>query len=476
MQNKRHQTLHPLEIALSKALAQFFQLNKHYSQAPSNPKTHKTKPNFLLGLSGGLDSVVLLHALCQLRKTHDFELAALHVHHGLNSQADAWAQFCLDVCAQYQIHCQVQKVEVQLKSGLGVEASARLARYQALFNTHMSLQNNDQAVLPDYIFTAHHQDDQAETLLFKLARGTGVKGLAGIARVDEAKRLCRPLLDVSRDLIHEYAVLNQLSWCEDDSNQSSAFDRNYIRHSVLPILNARFPAMRSALLRTADHMTEANVLLSELAAMDANHCLINNKVNVEALSALSHARAKNFLRWWFNAHQVMMPTLEHLESLLTQCLQAKADANIEVVLKTHHTEEGLLLKRYQGHLSLVKPVALQDYDVVWNGEDILNLPDGSRLIFTKALGVGIALKLAIQRLRITNKKHGERFKPEANRPTRTLKHLLQEANMPPWQRVHLPLIYWDDTLVCVPGVGVAFDLKPAPDALGLVIDWQDGAR
>ncbi len=219
-------------------------------------------PQLLLALSGGLDSCVLLHLLGALQKSGTleksgalrFELHALHVHHGLSANADMWSHFCAEQCQQLNIPLQVVQVKVEKNSGLGIEAAARQLRYEALFNYRF------EADLADYIVTAHHQDDQAETLLLQLFRGSGVKGLAAMAAVDHSRRLLRPLLDVPRQTLHDYAIQHNIDWCDDESNTDTQYERNFVRHDVLTILEARAPAVKTVLARTASHLAEASNL------------------------------------------------------------------------------------------------------------------------------------------------------------------------------------------------------------------------
>jgi len=198
--------------------------------------------------------------------------------------------------------------------------------------------------------------------------------------------------------------------------------------------------------------------------------LLNNSLCLQGLSYLTVARAKNVLRWWFAQNQLAMPAAEHLSEIIEQLFHARKDADLSIKL------QHLSVRRYQQRAYLGIDRTAEPFDLVWNGESELMLPDGGRLQFNHVKGSGLALKLGITKLRITNRDGGERFKPNALRPTRTLKYLLQEINMPPWQRLHLPLIYWEDTLACVPGIGVANQLQAKENEPGLEIVWQDSPQ
>lgn len=424
------------------------------------------RPQLLLGLSGGLDSCVLLHLLAASQQTSSFNLQAMHVHHGLSANADAWAEFCEQQCALLNVPLQIVHVNIDKNTKLGIEAAARQLRYEALFNYTLNVDNTSD-VQPDFIVTAHHQDDQAETILLQLFRGAGVKGLASMAAVDKPRRLLRPLLDVSRNVLQDYAVQHHIQWCDDESNTNTHYERNFVRHEVMPILETRYPAVKSVLARTASHLAEANDLLDILAAIDAEHLLLDNSLCLQGLSLIDLARAKNVLRWWFAKNHLAMPSAEYLNEIIYQLLNAKADANINIAL------QHLTLKRFQQRVYLLQEQSTQDFDLVWNGESELTLPNGGKLQFKQVTGAGLALKFGMTKLRITNRDGGERFKPNVLRPTRTLKHLLQEANIPPWQREYMPLIYWHDTLAFVPGIGIAHELQASESEQGIEIIWQD---
>jgi tRNA(Ile)-lysidine synthase len=427
------------------------------------------KPNqrLLLALSGGLDSTVLLYLLVEAKRTIPFELHAMHVHHGLSKNADSWADFCVQQCQQLQVPLQVAHVNVKKDSGLGIEAAARQLRYEALFTYQLN------ESMPDFIVTAQHEDDQAETLLLQLFRGAGVKGLASMAAVDHGRRLLRPLLDVSRKALENYATQHAIPWCEDESNDDTHYERNFVRHEVMPILESRYPAVKSVIARTASHLSEANELLDSLAAIDVEGLVQEDSLCLQGLAQLDEFRAKNGLRWWFASNQLAMPSAEQLSEIYSQLMNAKPDANLSIEVQSKDYVQTLSIKRFQQRAYLYRSQPVQAFDLVWNGEPELVLPNGGKLLFRQVKGAGLAVKYGMTKLRITNRDGGERFKPNALRPTRTLKHLLQEANIPPWQREQLPLIYWQDTLACVPGVGIAHELQAAEHELGIEIIWQE---
>ena len=447
---------HPLSLQLNAFLVK-------------NLQTTDSKPTLLLALSGGLDSIVLLHLLAEVRVSLPFELHAMHVHHGLSNNADAWAKFCSAQCQQLDVPLQIVHVNVAQNpdyknSEQGIEAEARQLRYNAMFAFTV------EDKVPDFVVTAHHQDDQAETLLLQLFRGAGVKGLSSMASVDTVRRLLRPLLNVSRQTLYEYAVQHDIKWCDDESNDNTQYDRNFIRHEVVPVLESRFKSIKTVLARTASHMAEATELLEALAAQDAENMLSNNSLCLQALSELSIARAKNVLRWWFAQNGLAMPAAEHLNEIIEQLFNSRKDADINIKL------QHLYLRKYQQRAYLCVDKTAAPFDMVWEGESELTLPSGGKLLFKPVVGTGLALKQGVTKLRITNRNGGERFKPDALRPTRTLKYLLQALNMPPWQRMYIPLIYWEDKLACVPGVGIAYGLQAQADEPGLEIIWQDSVH
>ncbi len=437
------------------------QLNSFFSSVFSSKNS--VNPRLVIGLSGGLDSTVLLHLMAQLRQTSTFQLSAHHVHHGLSPHADAWADFCKKICHTLNVPLTVSKVDIDPNSGLGVEASARKVRYAVLLANEA-----------DFICTAHHLDDQAETLMLQLARGAGVKGLAGMAAVDDARKLLRPLLNTSRAELEAYAKKHELAWVEDDSNTNTLFDRNFMRHTALPALMGQYPAIKQTLARTAQHLADASALLDALAAQDAQACMTDSSKKTLALAPLKQLdsnRINNALRWWLAQNQVLMPSTAQLQQITQQLLQARSDAAIHIQLKS---EFDLTLRRYQDCAYLVPLIeSVAALDFIWQGEAVCALPNQAQLTFKQEMGAGLSLKhLNKQRLHIKSREGGERIKPDTKRPSRSLKTVLQTAAIPPWQRSQLPLIYINETLAMIPNIAVDASFKAAADEMGLVVSWQ----
>ena len=267
-----------------------------------------------VGLSGGMDSVVLLTLLSRLRVTLDLQLSAIHVHHGLSPNADQWAHFCTALCAAHSIPLEVVRVNIDQSLPGGVEALAREARYDAF-----------REVDADFLGLAQHADDQAETVLHQLLRGTGLKGMAGMGVVRTLRvglQLIRPLLGVSRDQIEAFARDNRLVWIEDESNTNAVFTRNFIRHELAPKLAERFPHYRESLARASRHAAEADEMLAALAAIDLKWD--GQHAYADLLDTLSLSRQVNALYHWLrwqdldDAMKISFPSQAQLSEWATQ--------------------------------------------------------------------------------------------------------------------------------------------------------------
>ena len=422
--------------------------------------SHKKIKSMTVALSGGVDSVVLLYLLHQLQERETFTLKASHVHHGLSKNADKWVKFCEKLCTKLSVPLDVHRIKLPQKKSLGIEGEARQLRYEKLLKSKT-----------DLVVLAHHEDDQAETFLLQLIRGAGVKGLSSMAHFDDSRRLWRPLLNTSRIDIESYAKKHQLKWIEDESNQNIDFDRNFIRVKVLPVLKKRFSHIIKVISRSSSHLAEAQHLLDNLAQIDLKSYLksdnYKHKLNVKTLEKLSNARAKNALRFWLEINDQMMPSKDLLDELLRQVLTAKNDATIKI-----HLSKEFEIRRYQDEIYVVskKQKNLKNYEIIWANESEIILPNGQKLTFKKVKGRGINLKfLKDQKLKIRNRQGGEFFKPDSKRPTKKIKQLLQESNLPPWERENLPLIFVGNDLAFVPNFGVDVKFHTKAKELGLEV-------
>jgi tRNA(Ile)-lysidine synthase len=417
----------------------------------------------VLGLSGGMDSMVLLDILSGLRHRLTFALSALHVNHQLSPRADEWNALCAQRCAGYEVSLRSVRVEVPRDSGEGLEAAARAARY-AVFRD----------IEADAIVLAQHLDDQAETLLLQLLRGAGPRGLAAMPGVRPiaghgSPLLLRPLLDVERSRLEAYARDRGLVWVEDESNFDTDLDRNYLRHEVLPRLAARFPAYRQTWLRASRNFADLSQVADDQAAADAAGALEAGGLRVSRLAALSAARAGNLLRWWLAQEGLPFPRREQIEEFLRQLSSAGAGAQpvMEVGGARVYRQRGLL------RIGSPDPRPEQPWIVHWRGEPEVMLPPGlGRLQFARATGAGLAAaRLAGLDLVVRSRRGGERIKLAPERPTRTLKNLLQEARIPHWQRDRLPLLACGEQVLWVAQLGLDCRLAAQAGEEGVLPTW-----
>ena len=409
----------------------------------------------LLGLSGGLDSCVLLHVLVQISKKIPIKIKVLHVNHGLSSNSNIWANFCHLQTVKYGLQMTISQVKVDINVGLGVEAAARNARYAALHA-------EQQATSADWICLAHHQDDQAETLLLQLARGAGAKGLSGMAMVDENRRIFRPLLNLSRAQLLAYAKQYALQWVDDESNDNTNFDRNFMRHEIVPALKKRYPTIAQTLARSAQHLAESDALLTELAQFDAEKTIENNVLKIGILKPLSIARQHNLMRFWLDNNHITMPSSARLAQVCTQILNAKSSTKLKLA-------DGVSLRCYAGAAHIVQDAeTLQNLS--WNGEATLQLNGFQMLKFSQNLGQGVAMQHLTFPLSIQTRAANLRLKTQLNRPSQSLKNLFQTANIATWARGNWPLIFSDGKLIVVPNIGFDATLQAQENALGLTVE------
>ncbi len=409
----------------------------------------------MVGFSGGLDSTVLLHLLAQAPGRAAGSVRAVHVHHGLQAQADAWAEHCHQVCAGWGIALQVIHVDVRRDDGDGLEAAARTARHAAF-----------QACLQagEWLALAHHQDDQAETFLLRALRGSGVDGLAAMRplRAFGHGQLWRPLLDVPRAALEAHARRHRLHWIEDPSNQHDEVDRNFLRLQLMPLLRQRWPHAATALARSAGLAAQASDLLATQDDAALQSCTdTSGALRIDALGALPDTAQARVLRRW--VQQQGLPPLpgNGVRVIQQQLLSAGHDQPAE--FRWQHAR----IRRWRGQLHVVPvlspwPVGWQQS---WQGDVPALLPDGGVLTLQGADRLDRPLLLRQRR-------GGERIHLPQRTHRHALKQCLQQSEVPPWLRPHLPLLCDGDDVLAAGDRIVSGTLQHWLQAHGARLHWQ----
>jgi tRNA(Ile)-lysidine synthase len=413
---------------------------------------------YVVAFSGGLDSSVLLHALVSGRAAGGPPILAVHINHGLHADAAAWRDQCAVLASRLGAEFVSRDVVVDTASGSGLEAAAREARYAAF-----------RGLLEpgDWLLSAHHQDDQAETVLLHLMRGSGPAGMAGIrpARRFASGWLLRPLLDVPREELESYARSHEIEYIADPANLDPQFDRNYLRHELLPRFESRWPGAATAIRRSAQLAREAATLLSALADIDRSQLGPRpDRLAVAGLAELSEARQRNVLRHAILQLGLPMPGAVHLEKIVHELVPARQDGQPLVAWP------GAEARRYRNNLYLLpaqEPVPLQLVQKV-TGERIVLPASLGELRFERGAARGLSEALMRRGLELRFRSGGERFMPVGHRHTKVLKKLLQEEGVVPWMREQLPLLYAGDALVAVADLWMAADAVTEP---GTAIRW-----
>ncbi len=414
-----------------------------------------------VGLSGGIDSVVLLHVLVRGLHWPLAQLSAVHVNHGLSPDAQRWAGFCRRFCRRLGVSLQIAAVDVV--RGNSTEAAARIARYGVFA-----------AGGADRIVLAHNRDDQAETVLLQLLRGAGPRGLAAMPELKPASGMMpavlRPLLDVSRADIAAYARRHRLRWVEDESNRDRHYLRNFLRHDIMPRLLKKMPGADVTLARAARHQADASELLDALATQDLGARPVTGQLPLRRLQPLPASRARNVLRYFLRCNGVIMPDADRLDELLRQATTARNDGRVCV-----NVGGGVELRRFRKDLYIVRALPQLDplFEVTWDGRGTLALPQlGGSLRLARRKGQGIAARaLQAVSLSVRVRRGGETLRLRAGGRRRTVRNLLQEAGLPPWIRDRLPFLLIGDALAAVPGLGVDVAVQPEPHETGLLPVW-----
>ncbi len=396
--------------------------------------------------SGGVDSHLLLVLINEINQgKYSIPLDAIYVDHNLHQDSLLWGEHCGQICKNLNIPFQLLHVNATPEKGESPEEKARDERYQALAATLQA---------DHWLLTGQHLDDQAETLLLQLLRGSGVYGLSAMPekRALGKGELHRPLLTVRSTLIKQTAELYQLTWIEDPSNQIQTIPRNYVRKTVLPALEKCWPETTTMLNRSANWLAESADLSSELAELDFIQCKGDyQSLNIAALKNLSLIRQKNLLRYWFHCQGLKRPGSDKLLLIFEQVIDARVDANPQL------DWQGISLRRYQGDLYIIPdwPLPESDRVMTWDAKTPVKFPDNSGfLLVSEKTGQGLSKAICQQGLTLKLRIGGERCHPSGRSHSQSLKKLFQEYSVPPWLRIRWPLLYSREQLVAVPGLFV----------------------
>lgn len=390
----------------------------------------------LVAYSGGLDSHVLLHICKQLQTfLPKLSVRAIHINHGLQSIAQNWVQHCQKQCEQLDIPYQSVELQLKLQTGDSLEAEARKARYQ-ICEQHLKQ--------GEYLLTAHHGNDQAETFLLNLIRGSGVDGLTAMPSIRPFASgfLARPLLSFTRQVLEEYAAKHQLQYIHDPSNDNTDdFSRNYMRHEIIPKLEQRWSSAVATINRSVQLQAEHRDLVNELL-VDKLQQAVGTQVNTLSICYLltqSYVVQKALIRHWLQSQQFLMPSAKKLEHILSDVLQAKQDAQPCV-----HWQ-GCEVRRFRDNLYAMQPLDTfnKNHQVIWNVEQPLQW--GSYLLKPEQFQAyqGKCLRVAYRQGGEIVQKNGRNI---------SLKKLLNQSDIAPWERERLPLVYCQDELIYIPNV------------------------
>ncbi|MDP2565036.1 tRNA lysidine(34) synthetase TilS [Pseudoalteromonas marina] len=393
--------------------------------------------NFTVALSGGVDSVVLLHVMHLLKQEMPkLKVSAIYVNHGLSKYANDWQAFCQNLCVELDIPFNTAQVTISPQTRTSLEAQAREARYKAL----------DELSAPQsVILLGQHLNDQIETFLLRLKRGSGLKGLGAMQAMRELQsgRMCyRPLLNITRSDIEHFATAFNIAHITDDSNTDERFDRNFLRARVVPELAMRFKGFEQCAGRSIELLQQQQALLDEYTQIDLSQSLNDQQaLCISQIIHYSDVRITNVVRAWLSLFTQVMPSQKQLSQIINQAINAQADAKIQIDLVDGQ------VRRHQGYLYFVTQKNIVNDDELITHE--LTLNDGR--VLTKQSGVGIRAPHANEQVSVRFNYNSARIKPLKKPGSNSVKHWFKDAKVAPWLRSQVPLIFYNDELVQVVG-------------------------
>ena len=413
---------------------------------------------YWIAYSGGADSAALLYAMVGVKDQLKASVAAIHINHGLHEKANEWQNLCEAQCATLGISLTCKSVELTKQPRDSFEAQARNARYAAMKSAMQA---------GDMLLTAHHADDQAETLLLHLVRGAGLDGLSGIRPIHKQGDywIARPFLATRRSELQQFLADQNGQSAEDPSNEDCSIRRNYMRHKVLPLLMQQWPAAIENLGRTAGHVQRASDLLNSAADTDLAHCNAEhaNILDVERLCALDSERQALTIRQWARQNKLPLPEQRHLTELLRQLHDSDPESAFCV------SWPGVDIRRYRGQLYIDTAMSPEPplYEYEWDGRQPLQLPASVGSLQFDGKYPGSALH-------VQNRSGSEQLKITAQKHHRTLKHLFQQSAVPPWLRAHIPILFRNDQCLAAGDLWVDTTFASELAEFGVRLEWQPG--
>jgi tRNA(Ile)-lysidine synthase len=422
--------------------------------------SHKFSKNlkFMVGVSGGVDSIALVHALHLLSKSYPMEISCIYINHQIHPDAKQWGGFVKRFSNKLDIEFISETVSLDQDLNLGIEGAARKKRYEAFYKHQKN-----------FLVLAHHEDDQLETLFLQLARGSGVKGLSCMAELDVKRKIWRPLLSTSKEDITHYQKINNLRFVEDESNKNNKFDRNFIRNKVIPQLKKRFPSFARTASRSVRHI--ANEYENQKISVEKKFNLAlaaNQTLKVSILKKLSNHDLTNVIRFWLNEHEIMMPNKKVTDQILNQVLKINSQSRLKIQLN------GASIRAFNDSLHLVIDRKVRFDKTRWRGQTTLDLGDGKSLEVSKLKGSGLSLDKIESSILFIDKPDAmnTKIKIHRNRPSRSLKYLFQQYKVPVWDRVNYPCLYVNKNLIGLAGMGIDIDYQVNSDEVGINFEVQ----
>ena len=419
-------------------------------------------PNkFCIAFSGGMDSTVLLHVMKNIIDEKS-QIRAIHINHNIVDNSKVWTKTCKSICKNFGIDIEIISLEVT-HNGYGLEAAARDERYKKLKEI---LYENE------YLLTAHHEEDQMETVFLRMARGTGLDGLQGINEKYSFGEgiIFRPMLEVSKTSVMDYAKEHQLKWVEDSSNQDTHFDRNFLRKKIIPQFRERWPSIASSVSRLSQLSAQNIKILNQIAEEDIGPIANMNELPLAKLLDKSFERANNMLRYIILANGMSIPSMKTLQDGLKEMLDPETDKSV-IAWKDY------CIRKYKNHLYFLSNSDLEpnkvDVRIPWEIGKTVNLGENIGTIEATFIhGDGLSIEKCKNKLTISYRQGGELIKPIGHRINKSLKNLFQENQILPWMRDKIPLIYYQDELVSVADLWFNQNYVASQNEAGFVVNWH----